>query len=85
MVYLTILVKEIIEEIDETDDNEQKLIELKLDIMYLTVTFQYKQEMVHRFKKEVSKLMKTYEVEIDEVKSERIHEVLDRIISKTNK
>jgi predicted RNA-binding protein with EMAP domain len=84
MVYLTILLKEIIEKIEDTEENEQKLMELKLDMMYMTVTFQYKKEMVHRFRKEISKIMKTYEIEIDEISSERVHEVLDRIISKTN-
>lgn len=79
MIYLTLVLREIIDSVED----EKELVELSLELMYLAPTFSYKRDLVLRFKKELDRLIDEYGVEIKQIDSNRLNEVIERIINKT--
>lgn len=80
MIYLTLILKEIIEKID----NEEDLIQLELDLMYISVTYKYDKEKIIKFRKEIERILNDYNLNIDLISNEKIEELIKRLIIKTN-
>jgi len=76
MIYLSLILKEIIDKID----NEEDLIQLEIDLMYISVTYKYDKEKIIKFRKEIERIINDYNLEIDSISSEKIDEMIDRLI-----
>jgi hypothetical protein len=82
MVYLSLILKKII---DNVEDDEEKINELELDLMNISLKYGQNKEKTYYLKKQINDIIDYYNIEISSIDSETIEELIESIIEKSNK